>query len=71
MEWISVENAFPAKNEICWVCDIDNRVDFGEFTLNGMLDNPAWCMDSEYSVYWSIEKVKYWMPYFTPLPPEE
>ena len=77
IEWISVKERLPDCKIWCWVCDSDKDVfealytdecrTWGEYPLKnkwGFAVELLECYDK------AIDDIEYWMPYFTPKPPD-
>jgi hypothetical protein len=79
MEWISIADKLPKDGTYCWICDIDKTVLDGYFLERcpiyenqdiNLKYTKGFCLDEETGVYIYLDKLLFWMPYFTPPPPK-
>lgn len=77
MDWISVRDELPPIGTLCWVCDADGDV-YDSYFHDRCIDEKR--LGTNYICGFSCasswadlikDEIVYWMPYFTPEPPNE
>lgn len=75
MAWIKYSEKRPVNSEKCWVCCCKNFVSVGVYENYHHIFGSgfgSYDEDDEFHFQFHPGKyVKYWMPYFTPSPPQE
>lgn len=81
MKWVKCSDRLPEEDQFCWVCTKDKEVI--DLYFNKTMDRYEWTpiryvktvepgfRDDGYNREWFLDEILYWMPYFTPQPPDD